>query len=145
MFANGLAHRLGQHGYHIPTDVYKESAREVFQLLISDPSPRRVPQRTQDLQLVFRHDCLCDPSSAISPCIQWCLTSAIIHTHEQATCACLLLMSFFRVLLILSSWCSFRSLAIPCRSCWNLYMYPSSGLPSAKVPVLFTAWTGDTC
>lgn len=61
MFANGLAHRLGQHGYHIPTDVYKESAREVFQLLISDPSPRRMPQRTQDLQLVFRHDCLCDP------------------------------------------------------------------------------------
>nr|BAV58266.1 hypothetical protein [Ulva partita]BAV58267.1 hypothetical protein [Ulva partita]BAV58270.1 hypothetical protein [Ulva partita] len=58
MFANGLAHRLGQHGYHIPTDVYKESAREVFQLLISEPSPRRTIARPQDLQLVFRHDCL---------------------------------------------------------------------------------------
>jgi hypothetical protein len=58
MFANGLAHRLGQHGFHIPTDVYKESAREVFQLLISEPSPRRNVQRVQDLQLVFRHDCL---------------------------------------------------------------------------------------
>ena len=61
MFANGLAHRLGQHGFHIPTDVYKESAREVFQLLISEPSPRRSIQRAPDLQLVFRHDCLYVP------------------------------------------------------------------------------------
>jgi hypothetical protein len=58
MFANGLAHRLGQHGFHIPTDVYKESAREVFQLLISEPNPTRCVARAPDLQLVFRHDCL---------------------------------------------------------------------------------------
>lgn len=63
MFANGLAHRLGQHGYHIPTEIYKESAREVFQLLISEPSPRRTAARPQDLQLVFRHDCLCVSTS----------------------------------------------------------------------------------
>ena len=58
MFANGLAHRLGQHGYALPTDVYKESAREVFQLLISEPSPRRPLRQTPNMQLVFRHDCL---------------------------------------------------------------------------------------
>jgi hypothetical protein len=69
MFANGLAHRLGQHGYHLPTDVYKESAREVFQLLISEPSPRRPIQRAPDMQLVFRHDCLCvsHPCKAFPP------------------------------------------------------------------------------
>ena len=60
MFANGLAHRLGQHGYALPTDVYKESAREVFQLLISEPSPRRPLRQTPNMQLVFRHDCLYD-------------------------------------------------------------------------------------
>jgi hypothetical protein len=83
MFANGLAHRLGQHGYHLPTDVYKESAREVFQLLISEPSPRRPTQRVPDMQLVFRHDCLCAPPATCpslrhvrlspSPLVSYCL------------------------------------------------------------------------
>ena len=84
MFANGLAHRLGQHGYHLPTDVYKESAREVFQLLISEPSPRRPVQRAPDMQLVFRHDCLCAPSP---PHLTLrCLTAAAAGGMRSASC-----------------------------------------------------------
>lgn len=64
MFANGLAQRLAQHGHQVPPDLYKASAREVFQLMTSEPAG--AVQTDKELQLVFRHDCLCVPT-----CFEW--------------------------------------------------------------------------
>ena len=57
-FANGLAHRLAQAGFHVPAETFTAASREVFRLMTAK-LPTGPAVHTRELQLVFRHDCLC--------------------------------------------------------------------------------------